>query len=254
MKTNSTRSGDWLASNSMSSRLARPENQHRTVQDLMKEDAAAYAIRQRNSGRIKKAAWLTLAGLATAGVGSAFVGGGAAVAPVAGKVVGGTTMAGMAPAAGGSIVGPMAGYGPITSAAGWSAPAAVAPIAAAGKGASMSSLARYGVPAATSLATNYMAGRASNKANTAALASSDRQFELTQQFLRDEAKAAQDRHDAVEGEKKRQFDAVEGEKRRRYDDSAPWRDYGRQSITRMNSLMLNGPQQATYRPTFGYRS
>jgi hypothetical protein len=116
-----------------------------------------------------------------------------------------------------------------------------------------SDLARYGIPAATSLVTSYMGNRAGNNASTAALDVQQRQFDATQAWLREQEANAERRHKEIEDEKRRQFDAVETEKRRKWDYGEPWREASRGALTRMSDLMDRGPQQVAYRPTFQYR-
>lgn len=181
------------------------------------------------------------------------------ILPAAAFVTGGAALA-AAPTAGG-IVGPMAGYGPIGTSSGWSAAPAVA--AKAGS-ATMGSLARYGIPAATQLITNGMSNRAAERGANAANALQSSQFERTQQWLREQeaTRIAEDRDiqaekkrqwDAVEAEKKRQWDYTEAEKVRRRERREPWRAASLGALTRMSDLMDRGPGSAPYRPTFQYQ-
>ena len=116
-----------------------------------------------------------------------------------------------------------------------------------------SDLARYGIPAATSLLTGYMGNRASANANQLSTDESRRQFDLTQQFLRDQEAQRHQEWLATEASKKAQWDAEQAEKRRRYDALQPFRDASMGALTRMSGLMDRGPERVSYQPTFYYK-
>ncbi len=240
---------------------------------LMKDDADALARSQRNMNRFKNlavaAAAVPYAAVALPSIAGALTGGGAAGAGAtgAGAVLPSTSL----------IPGALAPYAatvpmvtPAAASALASSGASLLPTAAgvgtvmrnaannvdggAGNGLFRASdLARYGIPAATSLLTNYMGNRAGNQASTAALDAQQRQFDATQAWLREQEANTERRHREIEDEKRRQFDAVESEKRRKWDYGEPWRDASRQSLTRMSDLIERGPQRVAYQPTFQYR-
>lgn len=185
--------------------------------------------------------------LATMGAAGAF--GGAAAAGATGgssAVLPATaTATGFAPFAGTAATPLLAGGGGFAAGGG---------LAAGAAGASrMSDLMRYGVPAATTLATGYMANRASNTASTSALDAQQRQFDATQAWLREQDDRRHQEYLDTETEKKRQFDALEADKQRIWDEHAPLRSARTGALTRMSDLMDRGPERYTYTPSFYYK-